>query len=131
MTTATETQPKLAWGLSHAVPDSARAAWGARAIIEGAGFGLLHDRQSVWSADPEAKSALLAILNGPHTGDGAIQASMDAVKLLRQGGHICGPNGEGGDDAEEHLLYYDGEVKIVGNTNGSFGYLYIAAWLEG
>lgn len=130
MTTATETQPRLAWGLTHAVPDTARAAWGARAIIEGEGYGLLPDRQSVWAADPESKAALIGILNGSDN-DGAIKASMEAVKILRRGGHLCGPNGEGGDESEEHLLYYDGEVKIVGNTNGSYGYIYIAAWLEG
>ncbi len=131
MTTATEsTKPKLAWGLSWAVPEVAHAAWGARAIVEGTGFGLLHDRQSIWSDDDAARQKLIAVLNGPGGGDGAIHQAQEKVAALREAGTICGPNGQGGDTPQEHVLYEDDAVKMVGNTNGSFGYLYITAWLK-
>jgi len=132
MTTATEsTEPKLAWGLSWAVPEDSHAAWGARAIVEGTGFGLLPDRQSIWSDDDAARKKLIAALNGP--GEpvfGALHHAQERVTALREAGTICGPNGEGGDLEQENVLYEDDAVKMVGNTNGSFGYLYIAAWLK-
>jgi hypothetical protein len=143
MTTATEsTEPKLAWGLSWAVPEDSHAAWGARAIVEGTGFSLLPDRQSIWSDDDEARKKLIAALNGPllgtwqvlrtheHPARGALHHAQERVTALREAGAICGPNGEGGDQDQEHVLYEDDAVKMVGNTNGSFGYLYIAAWLK-
>lgn len=93
MTTATEsTEPKLAWGLSWAVPEDSHAAWGARAIVEGTGFGLLPDRQSIWSDDDAARKKLIAALNGP--GEpvfGALHHAQERVTALREAGTIVAP----------------------------------------
>jgi hypothetical protein len=141
--TTTEPERKLQWGLAYAVPEDARAAWGARAIVEshrGHGFSLLPDRQDVWAAEPAAKDALLAVLNGPNRGDGAIAKAQEAAGKLLEDGVLrdwqqvrdwdaVSAAGEK-DESGEHTLYEDERVKIVGNTNGSYGYLYIAGWLK-
>jgi len=124
MTTVTETRGLLNWGMNVA-PEEAPAAWGARAIIEGASFGLLHDRQGVRSDDNVARQRLVALLNG-----GVIRKAQGRVAELRLDGTICGPNGEGGDTPGSHVLYEDDAVKVMGDTHGSHGYLYLAAWLK-
>lgn len=129
MEAAIKTEPKLGWGLRHAVPEDARAAWGARAIVEERGFSLLPDRQEIWAADQEAKDALASALNGPNRGDGAISKAQETAGKLMDAGEIRNQSG-GRDEPGEHLLYENDEIKIVGNTNGSYGYLYLAGWLK-
>jgi hypothetical protein len=100
-------------------PDDARAVWGARLIWPN---DLLHDRQDIASSDDEARFDLIAWLNGPNRGDGAISKMRDKLMVPSELGWT-----QSGTD--EVTLYEDGTGKIVGSPQGSFGYVYVAAWL--
>ena len=117
----------LAWGLNTAVPVSAPAAWGARAIYRygDAEFDvsrhrrrscllIVHDRQS-GSGDPADLRRLIAKLN-----DGLLEEARTAVDraVMRD------------DEQRQVELVRKNGVVIVGDTLASGGYLYLAAWLE-
>ena len=88
-------------------------AWGARLI---APADLLYDRQDLVAESDEAKTELVAWLNG-----GAIHEALDWLRenywQFRQ------------DDAEL-VIYNDADGMIVGSTQGSGGYVYLAGWLK-
>ena len=104
---------QLGFGRSRGVPDDVTTAWGARLI---APADLLHDRQDLVAESDEAKAELVAWLNG-----GAIKGALDWLRenywQFRQ------------DDAEL-VLYNDADGMIVGSTQGSGGYVYVAGWLK-
>ena len=106
----------LAWGLNTAVPVSAPAAWGARAIYRygDAEFDIVHDRQA-GSGDPADLRRLIAKLN-----DGLLEEARTAVDraVMRD------------DEQRQVELVRKNGVVIVGDTLASGGYLYLAAWLE-
>jgi hypothetical protein len=109
----------LAFGLSGAIPETAKAAWGCRAIAEHGTVDVLWDRQD-FQGEPDAKAALKTWLND----EGAFKGFRErAERLLRE--HVIR-----GDHAEQHTLYEDDKGIVVGNTNESYGYLYVAAWLK-
>lgn len=106
---------RLAFGLSGAVPDDVATAWGARLI---APDDLLHDRQDLVAEDDGAKASLVDWLNG-----GAIRKALDESReRYNRSMH--------GDRNEQHVLYGDNRGIIVGNTNASGGYVYLAGWLH-
>ena len=106
----------LAWGLNTAVPVSAPAAWGARAIYRygDAEFDIVHDRQG-GSGDPADLRRLISKLN-----DGLLEEARTAVDraVMRD------------DEQRQVELVRKNGVVIVGDTLASGGYLYLAAWLE-
>lgn len=103
---------KLGFGLSAAVPDDVKTAWGARLIAPN---DLLYDRQDLVAENDEAKAELIEWLNG-----GGIRAALDWL----------GDNRYGFPDGEEFVVFEDERGKIVGNTNQSGGYVYVAGWLK-
>lgn len=113
--------PELAWGYHVLDPDTP-AAWGARMITQAGALDLVWDRQSTVWRDREAMDELIELLNG--TG-GVIDNIRSTYKTLHQRGVVRG------DEANEVLLTRLHRVKAVGNTNASFGYFYVAAWLKG
>lgn len=119
---------KLTFGLSAAVPEDVTTAWGARLI---APDDLLHDRQDLVAASDDAKAALVAWLNGKVRGQGAISKALDyARENYSKYGTKYAVTDISGREEEQHTLYEDDRGIIVGNTNGSCGYLYVAAWLH-
>ena len=104
---------QLGFGRSRGVPDDIKTAWGARLI---APDDLLWDRQDLVADSDEAKTELIAWLNG-----GAIRGALDFLRenywQLRQ-------------DDSELVLYNDIDGAIVGSTQGSGGYVYVAGWLK-
>ena len=137
------------WGIQSAHPDGAPAIWGARMICQTRWIGgkiipdvtRLGDRQG-FAGDPAAVESLNAFLNSPaepvetyqeRRADGkprktkylkgtvmeAVHAT--AIRFLmtghidtRKAGAVC--------------LYRDDRGIVMGDTNASHGYLYVAAW---
>jgi hypothetical protein len=105
---------QLGFGYSRGVPEDVKTAWGARLIAPN---DLLHDRQDLVAESDEAKQELIAWLNG-----GGIKAALTNLARKRQDFIYR--------DGGEFLVYEDDHGKIVGNTNGSGGYVYVAGWLK-
>jgi hypothetical protein len=46
------------------------------------------------------------------------------LALLVREGHVQS------DEPNEVVVYDDDVIRVVGNSNGSYGYFYLAAWLK-
>ena len=112
-------EPKLAFG--YHVPDDANtdAAWGARMITQGAYLDFLGDRQSLVYRTEEARDKLTTAL------DGWVIKQMREVYKRKYDRFEVSPNYE-----HEFIIYEGKDIMALANTNGSFGYLYISAWLK-
>lgn len=110
----------LAFGYSHGIPEGIKTAWGARLIAPN---DLLWDRQDLIAENDGEKKALVAWLNGETRGQGAIKEALDWLKRY-YGREIRG------DEPFQHILYEDDQGIVVGNTNASYGYVYVAGWLK-
>jgi len=108
----------LTYGLSEAIPEGAKAAWGARFIVTQDGHvDLPPDRQGL-SGDADERIALLE----------AMQAASPLTDLM---GRIRGMLTTGILNtrvAGRVLIYTDENIRIVGDTKASAGYLYVAAF---
>jgi hypothetical protein len=111
-----DTKIKLGFGLQP--PEDVTTAWGARLI---APADLLWDRQDLKTDSDEAKTALIAWLNGTPSGTGAIAKMQEALNGM---GRYAMPDGD------EFIPYEDETGKIIANTNRSGGYVYVAGWLK-
>lgn len=103
----------LGYGYNAGLPEGARAAWGARMIAPN---DLVHDRQSIFGDALEQKE-LLAWLN-----DGALAAGRAILDKL--GSEVRG------DERREHVLWKDTRGVLKANTNASYGYVYLCAYLH-
>jgi hypothetical protein len=113
------TRLKLAFGRQN-FPDTVQAVWGARLIWPN---DLVHDRQDLAAHNAEARAELIAWLNGPNAGDGALRKALDVLKVpTALGLNSTGP--------EEAVIYEDDKGKIIGSAQSSYGYLYVAGWLK-
>lgn len=100
------------------VPEKSPAIWAARMI---APDDLLYDRQSAQGPDVDI---LLGYLN---KGTSHPSGVLSEVKELLRQAHQCGwmvPY-----EAENVVLWQDEAMCVVANTNGSYGYVYVAAFL--
>jgi len=110
---------QLGFGMSRAVPEDVTTAWGARLI---APADILWDRQDLVAENDEAKQELIAWLNGEPEGTGAIAKARDWLRENYRGMRQ--------DWDDEHVLYEDADGTIMGSTNASYGYVYVAGWLK-
>lgn len=111
---------KLAFGATQLVPDDAPAAWGARLIVTRSGdVDMLHDRQSA-DGDDASVSKLLGLLNG---GVNKMWMARLREQLVDRIVRV--------DEACDVTLYEDDAIAVRGNSNASYGYFYVAAWLKG
>jgi len=103
---------RVQWGLSDLVPADARAAWGARAILKRGVVDLVHDRMDAAFVDDDAKAVFVAWLNG---------AGKKWLNATAEGMH-----------GDEYKLFShdDGPFHMRANTNKSYGYLYVSAWMD-
>jgi len=132
--------PNLEFGYNAGLPLDAAFAWGARAIIERGTISLLPDRQSWYPQvqhpaneltlyqENELERLRLQLDRGPAPGSASSgglisQARREAERLLRL--HVMRP-----DERREFWLAESDLVVILGNTNASRGYLYIAAFIK-
>jgi len=113
----------ITWGLKNSWPEGTTAVWGARAIQAEREYlpymDFLYDRQST-DGEKEPVGKLLSLLNG-----GALAQAQEVYSDLVAIGEIDRA------EANQVTLYEDDEVKFVANTRGSYGYVYVAAWLKG
>ncbi len=109
---------QLPYGCNRGLPDDVTVAWGARMIWPD---DLVWDRQGcAGGAEGELeRRELLDWLGG-----GAGDAMRAEARGLRASGELT-PGSE-----EIVTLYEDAAGKVVGSPQGSFGYLYVAAWLK-
>jgi hypothetical protein len=108
----------LGFGLRNAVPNTADAAWGARLIISMDGYvDFVHDRTDVVGST-EAKANLLALLNAKLPGRTLMNIVSDKIKAYEIDTR----------SEADIVLFDDGELKVVGNSNASHGYFYVAAF---
>lgn len=110
----------LGFGLRDAVPPEATAAWGARLIINMNGYvDWVHDRTDA-VGDDGPRTALLDLLWDKVPG----RALSEIIrgKILAGEIHTATPG--------DIVLFEDDDLKVVGNTHASCGYLYVAAWAK-
>jgi hypothetical protein len=105
------------FGYRRGVPDGVRAVWGARLIAPN---DLLHDRQDLVAESEEAKAELVKWLNGEPAGHGALSEALDRLRLIPLSGSTD----------EEVRIYEDATGIIVGNTQASYGYVYVCGYLK-
>jgi hypothetical protein len=111
-------KPKLQFGCVREIPEGIETAWGARWIFPN---DFVWDRQCV--EGPEAK-ALESWLQAP-TGNSHLRQAIMQAGVLAKNLMLASS------DHDAVVLYEDDEGKIVGNPQGSYGYLYVCAWLKG
>jgi hypothetical protein len=110
---------RLSFGYNQGLPECVEAAWGCRAIITPDGaIDVVPDRTSTYG--PEDAYRRLAYQLDTMVRGARWRAR--ASELLAAGTMDPGRPGE-------HVLLDDGAVIIKGNTKGSFGYLYVCAYL--
>lgn len=110
---------KLSFGCNDGLPEGVRAAWGARLIVDQGGYiDFVHDRQGHFGDDADV-DPLIAWVNS-----GAFETAREKAGVLLRSYEMNTRK------REEFVLYEDDLGRIVGNTNGSAGYLYVAAWLH-
>jgi hypothetical protein len=107
------TDLKLAFGCREGVPEGVANAWGARWIYPN---DFVHDRQDLKG---ENTDPLKDWLNG-----GALNtARIRALELAKSWKMFPASD-------QTHVLVDDEHGTIIGNPQGSHGYLYVAAWLK-
>lgn len=120
----------LRWGYGAAVPENATAVWGARMIARGyEPVDMLSDRQD---ADGPEIDALLSRLNA-----GLIRQAKAHIDELRTSvwydtegeGHYIGRDIMRGDQDEAFVLHDEDGLIVVANTQASYGYVYVVAFL--
>jgi hypothetical protein len=106
--------PRLRWGLAYAVPAEATGAWGCRAIISQDGHvDLVPDRTDV--TGDEIILDILTRQYNPRTLREDLGAKLRAHEVLTtRGGRFT--------------LHKSRLLTVMGDTNGSGGYAYLAGW---
>lgn len=107
-----------AWGYRTTETDGSRAAWGARAILEGGSYSLLHDRQDAQVTDEKARKDLSKCMKRAMP-----KARKEADRLISMGEiHPA--------RAAEHVLFEDDGFKVMCNAKASHGYLYLVGFIK-
>jgi len=103
---------RVQWGLSDLVPEDAVAAWGARAILRNYVLDMPPDRMNAAFEDDTSKQVFLMWLNT------RCAKWLEAVARQARG------------DEAELFSFDDGPFHMRANTNKSYGYLYVTAWMD-
>jgi len=109
---------RLSWGLQP--PEGAPAAWGARAIQLDDTLDFVPNRQSVYSKSEGTTMALTAVLDRP----GMRKLIMERYTEAYNSGKLL-PS-----EAGEVTLFEDLVLVVKADTKGSYGYVYIVAYLD-
>lgn len=105
----------MQFGLWSELKDETKVAWGARGIVKNRTVSLLHDRQS-WKGEEDERQEFSKVLNS-----GALPKAIEKAEELLSTGKMRN------DKRKLFTLYEDNECRVVGNTNASYGYLYMLA----
>jgi hypothetical protein len=113
-------EQKLSWGYTAGVPKGVKAAWGARLILNRDSYRyggeMLHDRQSGFGSE-EDRNRLQTALN-------KVKPWGKPLATLISDGEVLSTQ------ENEVVVYEDDTIMVVGNSNGSYGYFYLAAYLK-
>lgn len=112
------TARRLHWGL-NAHPESTPGCWGARAILTSGKnpIDIVANRQD---ADGPLFGVLASLLNDA----GGLKVAQARVRALRNTWQMSSS------ESKLFTLVDNDMMKMVANTNGSHGYLYLSAWLK-
>lgn len=102
----------LAWGLPNLIPDDAVAAWGARAILRQGVLDFPRDRCDAFG--DEGEKLVFSRWLSRH---GFPWLDEDIAFSAK------------GNEARLYSLD-DGRFHMRANTNASYGYLYVTAWMD-
>jgi len=105
---------KPSWGLAWLIPDEAETSWGARAIFTNGCVDIVY-QDSVG----EQSQRLAELMN-----DGPLEKACEKASDLYDEYEITP------DSSNDVTLYEDDSLVIRADTNASYGYLYMAAWLK-
>lgn len=112
-----ELAQKMQWGYRNGFPDDVTDGWGARGILERGEVDLLRDRQDHFG-DVDKANKFCAAFN------------FNKDKWRKNVKELC-DRGEIDPSKTNHVtIYEDEDIIVVGNTQGSFGYLYLAGWIK-
>ncbi len=106
------TTRRMGWGLQEDVPATAIGAIGARAIQGRTVLDILHDRKDVWTKDDVARRAFVVAWQAAWNEIQNAALRLDPAKAARV------------------VLFDRDGLTVVGNTNGSHGYVYILGYLS-
>lgn len=107
------------FGYWRGMPPGTLAAWGARAIYTDGYLDIPWDRRGSFGDEPH-----LGPLCRRLDAERALTAVRKRVRQLWLDGLL--PQ----NDRQEHTLYRKAGLRVVGNANGSYGYLYLVAFEE-
>jgi hypothetical protein len=110
----------LEWGLKFEIPEDAPAGYGARAIQCDECLDFLHDRMGAFAKDETSVRAWSVLMDRPGVNETIRE---NYAKLYNEG------------KLQQHqdgieVLFEDEAVKVVADTRGSHGYVYIAGWIK-
>ena len=106
------------WGLRAIAPDDARAIWGARTILEAGSFSIVSNRQDINGESADCK-ILADALN-----TWILEKCRQTVSELLRTDQMRASQ-------RNQFELYDGpSFRVVANTQGSCGYLYVTAWFK-
>jgi len=111
--------PYTGFGLWVSCPEGVEIAWGARAILSAGNIDIPYDR-TTWNGtlveSRRARKALADLINL-------------AFPTIRETVHeLCLMGKMRQDEEREFVLVDEDKLKVVANTNGSYGYLYLVAF---
>lgn len=111
---------QLEWGLREEVPEAATTAWGARWIFPD---DVLWDRQDFVNMQTPDGERLKNWLNGASRDNmsGALAKSRAAARKLPKSFQ---------QESTVIVLHEDGAGVVKANPKGSYGYLYVCAYLK-
>jgi len=111
----------LDYGYNRGIPDSAKAAWGARLIVNQDGMvDLVPDRQGFADgSDPATKRRLMEYMNSK-----VQRRPLGALADMLLSGEVDTRS------EDEHVVFDDGTVRLVGSAQASAGYFYIVAYFK-
>lgn len=114
-----KSKTELSFGLIREIPNDAPAGFGARCIQSGSCLDFVWNRSDVFAITDGHFKALKAIMNAgvSHELNSAYTKAYNAGELER-------------DTDNTVTLYDDKALTIKANTNGSYGYVYLCAYLK-
>jgi hypothetical protein len=111
---------EMTFGLVNEIPKDSPSGWGARAIQKGSCLDIVWDRQDVFAVDEAHHNVLSLLLNRA----GMFEHIQGKYAELYNSGKLQG------NQAGTEVLFEDHALVVVANTNGSYGYVYLAAYLK-
>ena len=109
-------------GFKRAKKEGAKAVWGARALTRGRFIDMVWDRTQFCPLGEGGREDVEALKGALH--DRGLTLALNRASDLLNIFHMNPKQNQ------EFTLYENDVLIVLGNTNASCGYLYLAAWLK-